>query len=66
MPFNRSLTTAAATVMGIALLSGCGSDVTMHEPGVYKGGRDVTASVEAAEQREDDLRDRALTGFADR
>lgn len=65
MPLKRSLAVAAA-VLGLALLGGCGSDVTMYEPGVYKGKQDASASEEAAEQRAGDLRDRAMTGFADR
>lgn len=65
MPFKSSL--AATTVLGVALvLSGCGSDVTMYQPGEYQGKQDASASQEAAERREGDLRNRAESGFADR
>ncbi len=55
-----------AGVLGAVLLAGCGDDVTMYEPGVYKGKQDEAATEEAAERRADALRDRAQTGFADR
>ncbi len=47
------------------LLSACG-DVTMYEPGVYKGKHDETATEEAVQQRSGDLRERAQSGMTDR
>ncbi|MCP1673606.1 hypothetical protein J2T57_000705 [Natronocella acetinitrilica] len=46
------------------LLTACG-DVTMYEPGVYKGKHDESATEEAVQARTSDLRDRA-SGQTDR
>ncbi len=52
---------------GLFLLAACdSSDVTMYEPGVYKGKPDEMATEEAAAARRDQLRDRAMTGMTDR
>ncbi len=65
MPIKSSV--ALASVLGMFLLSGCGApDVTMYEPGVYKGKQDAAASEEAAAAREGPLRERAQTSFTDR
>ncbi len=64
MPYKAML--AALAVVSVALLSACEPDVIVHEPGVYKGKPDETATQEAAERRAQPLRDRALTGMTDR
>ncbi|MDN3519251.1 hypothetical protein QWY84_16675 [Aquisalimonas lutea] len=61
----KRTTLCAVAVVTLMLLAGC-SDVTMYEPGVYKGSGDDTASEEAAEARADDLRERARTAHTDR
>ncbi|WP_290653506.1 hypothetical protein [Aquisalimonas sp.] len=63
MPKKIALSAIAALSLG--LLAGCG-DVTLYEPGVYKGSGDETASEEAAERRADALRDRAQAAHTDR
>ena len=63
---RHSKTMILAGILGAGLLAGCGDDVTMYEPGVYKGKQDEAATEEAAERRSDALRDRAQAGFADR
>lgn len=57
-----------AGLLGLVLLSGCGSEdgVTMYEPGVYKGKQDASATEEAAERRSGELRNRAGSAFEDR
>lgn len=64
MRYNKTMILAG--ILGAGLLAGCGDDVTMYEPGVYKGKQDPAATEEAAERRSDALRDRAQAGFADR
>lgn len=65
MPYKAIL--AVLLVGSLFLLSACDtSDVTMYEPGVYKGKQDEMATEEAAERRQDQLRDRAMTGMTDR
>lgn len=64
MPYRAMLVALAVT--GVALLSACESEVSFHEPGVYKGKHDETATQEAAERRQDQLRERAQTGMTDR
>lgn len=59
------LTLSAVAAVSLALLAGC-SDVTLYEPGVYKGSVDPTASEEAAERRADDMNERALQAYTDR
>ena len=49
----------------LLLLTACG-DVTMYEPGVYKGKHDESATEEAVQQRSGDLRERATAGQTDR
>ncbi len=61
----KKLTLSAVAALSLALLAGCG-DVTLYEPGVYKGAGDETASEEAAERRSGDLRDRAQRAHTDR
>lgn len=56
----------AAAILVAVLLGACDSGVTMHEPGVYKGGDDPLASPAAAEQRSEALRNRANRAFSDR
>ncbi len=64
MPNKAMLALAAAA--SLSLLTACGSDVTIYEAGVYKGKHDETATEEAAQRRQDQLRDRAMTGMTDR
>ena len=61
----KKLTLSAVAALSLALLAGC-SDVTLYEPGVYKGSGDDTASEEAAERRAGSLRDRAQQAHTDR
>ncbi|SEO66869.1 hypothetical protein [Aquisalimonas asiatica] len=61
----RKFTLSATAALSLALLAGC-SDVTLYEPGVYKGSGDETASEEAAERRSGALRDRAQSAHSDR
>ena len=64
MPYKTMLIALAVT--SLTLLSACDQEVVFHEPGVYKGKPDETASQEAAQRRESQLRDRAMTGMTDR
>ncbi|MFN3984614.1 MAG: hypothetical protein ACK4KV_03950 [Rhodocyclaceae bacterium] len=64
MPHKAMLVVLA--LASLTLLSACDQEVVFHEPGVYKGKHDETATKEAAERRQDQLRDRALTGMTDR
>ncbi|MCC5857733.1 MAG: hypothetical protein JJT90_06240 [Ectothiorhodospiraceae bacterium] len=64
MPTKAML--ALVATMSLFLLIACGSDVTIYEAGVYKGKHDETATEEAAQRRQDQLRDRAMTGMTDR
>lgn len=63
LPKHLSLT--AVLFLSLGLLGGC-SDVTMHEPGVYKGSGDNAASEEAAANRAQPLEERANRAFTDR
>ncbi|MBA4741233.1 MAG: hypothetical protein H2060_00830 [Azoarcus sp.] len=56
----------ALAFASVSLLSACDSDMTVYEPGVYKGKHDETATREAAQQRAEPLRERALSGMTDR
>lgn len=64
MPYKAML--VALAVAGVALLSACDSEVVFREPGVYKGKHDETATQEAADSRQERLRERAMTGMTDR
>lgn len=63
MPYKAML--VALAVAGLSLTA-CDSGVTVHEPGVYKGKKDETATKEAADRRAEPLRQRALTAMTDR
>lgn len=63
MPYKAML--VALAVAGL-LLTACDSGVTVHEPGVYKGKGDETATKEAADRRAEPLRQRALVAMTDR
>jgi hypothetical protein len=63
MPYKAKL--VALAVAGL-FLTACDSGVTVHEPGVYKGKKDETATKEAADRRAEPLRQRALTAMTDR
>lgn len=65
MKIKSSVVFALAIALAV-LVSGCDTDVTAHEPGVYKGQVDPEASVEAAARRADALQDRAKAVFTDR
>lgn len=54
----------AATILLTGLLTAC--DVTVHQPGVYKGKKDPLATQDAAEQRAGALSNRAARAFGDR
>lgn len=64
MPYKALLVVLA--VASLSLLSACDSDVTYYEAGVYKGKHDETATPEAAERRQEALRERATTVMTDR
>lgn len=64
MPYKTML--AALTIASLFLLTACEQEVVFHEPGVYKGKHDETATQEAAEGRQDALRERAMSGMTDR
>ncbi|MGY6518723.1 MAG: hypothetical protein ACXIUZ_08410 [Lysobacteraceae bacterium] len=49
----------------VLTLAACG-DTVIHEPGVYKGERDPSATQEAADARAEKLRERALLAHTDR
>jgi len=63
MPYKAKL--VALAIAGL-FLTACDSGVTVHEPGVYKGKQDETATKEAADRRAEPLRQRALTAMTDR
>lgn len=63
MPFKAML---AALAVAALFLTACDSGVTVHEPGVYKGQNDDSATKEAADRRAEPLRQRALTAMTDR
>lgn len=56
----------ALAVASLSLLSACDSGVTVHEPGVYKGQQDESATKAAADRRAEPLRERALLAHTDR
>lgn len=64
MPYKAMLVVLA--VASLSLLTACDQEVVFHEPGVYKGKHDETATPEAAQRRQDQLRDRAMIGMTDR
>ncbi len=64
MPYKTML--LALAIAGAPLLTACDSEVVLYEPGVYKGKPDETATREAAERRQEQLRERAMTGMTDR
>lgn len=64
MPYKTML--AALAVASLSLLTACQQEVVFHEPGVYKGKKDDTATQEAAQRRQDALRERAMSGMTDR
>lgn len=64
MPYKAMLVALASA--SLLLLSACESEVSFHEPGVYKGKPDETATEEAAQRRQEQLRERAMTGMTDR
>lgn len=63
MPYKVILLALAVAAMS---LTACDSGVTVHEPGVYKGKQDPTATKEAADSRAEPLRKRALAAMTDR
>lgn len=64
MPYKAMRVVLA--VASLSLLAACDSGVTVHEPGVYKGKHDETATKEAAQRRAEPLRERALLAHTDR
>lgn len=66
MPYKK-LCALAAIASAVFFLTGCDdASMTVHEPGVYKGPTDESATVEAAQAREKALRDRAVQALSDR
>jgi hypothetical protein len=65
MKIESSVVFALATAFAV-LVSGCDSDVTARESGLYQGQNDPEASQEAAARRADALADRAKVVFTDR
>lgn len=65
MPYKTMLAVLAMVSLS---LTACGgeTDMTRFEPGVYKGKHDETATVEAAQSRQEPLRERALSAMTDR
>lgn len=63
MPYKSLL---LALAVGALALTACDSGVTVHEPGVYKGKKDESATKEAADRRAEPLRERALMAHTDR
>lgn len=63
MPYKAKL--VALAIAGL-FLTACDTGVTVHEPGVYKGKQDETATKEAADRRAEPLRQRALAAMTDR
>jgi len=63
---TKSFVAMILAILLATLLGACDSDVTIHEPGVYKGGDDPVASRSAADQRSEALRNRANRAFTDR
>lgn len=64
LPYKAMLVVLA--MAGLSVLSACESEVVFHEPGVYKGKPDETATEEAAQRRQEQLRERAMSGMTDR
>lgn len=50
----------AAMALSLGTLAGCyqSPDVTLHKPGVYKGGRDPLQALEKTDKQQQRLRDR--------
>jgi ABC-type oligopeptide transport system substrate-binding subunit len=63
---TKPFLSAAMAALLVVLLSACDSGITMHEPGVYKGGDDPLASPAAADKRSEALTNRANRAFRDR
>lgn len=63
---TKPILPAMMAVLLLVLVSACDSGMTVHEPGVYKGGDDPVASRAAADQRSEALSNRAKTAFTDR
>ena len=61
---------ALAMIVGIASLSSTGcterTDITWHEPGVYKGGDDPLLAKQKDSQQIADLQERLVMGQSDR
>jgi hypothetical protein len=59
---------AIALLALVAGLAGCyeSTDVTMHEPGVYKGGKDPLVALEGNSEQQQKLKDRFTLVQADR
>lgn len=67
MRFGKTIL-CLATLCAAAALSGCyeSPDVTLHEPGVYKGAEDPLLAKAQQSQHADELRERMLAVQTDR
>jgi hypothetical protein len=68
MTISSVARTVAALVLLAAFSTGCGSgrDVTVYEPGVYKGASDPLIAKLASDDQKAKLRERFSTGQTDR
>ncbi len=64
----RMAPTLTALAVLVAVTAGCSraTDVTVYEPGVYKGAKDPLVSSHAAADHKERLRERFSTGQVDR
>jgi hypothetical protein len=60
--------TIAMALLAIFMLTGCyeTTDVVIHEPGVYKGGKDPLLAVDGTPEFEKKLNERFMEGQAPR
>ena len=68
MKDSKAIRTLAVLAMLAALTAGCGRgrDVTVYEPGVYKGAKDPLVAALASDDLNARLRDRLSMGQTDR
>jgi len=60
--------TIGTAILAVVMLGGCyeSTDIVIHEPGVYKGGKDPLLAVDGTPQFEAELRERFMEGQAPR
>ncbi len=66
MKDSMAMRTLALLAMLAALTAGCGRDVTVYEPGVYKGAKDPLMAAVASDELNAQLRARFTMGQTDR